>query len=86
MTNTTATATTTRPYGFHANCSHDASKKARRQCRDFTRIQLDMGKEAELVDIAKTVNLPNATKTRRDDLVYRLSFAPAVREAMTIYG
>lgn len=85
MTNTTTDTTTTRPYGFHANCSHDATKGARRACRNHTRRALADSKITELRTFAATIDLDARSKARKDDLIYRLSFAPAVREAMTAY-
>lgn len=84
---TTATdTTTTRPYAFHANCDHESTKKARRQCRTHTRRQLRDEKIIDLRTYAATVELDHRSKARKDDLVYRLSFAPAIRETFAIYA
>lgn len=76
--------TTATNYSFHANCSHEATKADRNRCRRATRKALEAMTVAELRDMARTVDLEGRSKADKATLVKALSFAPAVREGMTV--
>lgn len=76
--------TTATRYSFHANCAHDATKVARNRCRRTVRRSLEGMTVTQLRTLARTVDLEGRSAADKATLVHSLSFAPAVREALTV--
>lgn len=73
--------TATRPYTRHEACTHEDSKKARRQCRNTARRSLADHTVKDLQGIAREAGLRGRSSATKDELVYRLSFDPQVRSS-----